>query len=287
MDQSESLLPAPVLIPGVLDPSTCAWLARAAMAAYAAHQVVAAQWPGNPTRFIDDPISHTQAWIGLLPEQDAAILAFRGTEDVPQDWLTDADMRRRDNPWLPAGGRIHRGFLRGYEAVAEAVETALDDLGQPSALWLCGHSLGGALATLAAVDYTTRNRPVAGVLTIGQPRVGDRAFASAYAALGLSERHRRVAHIRDPVTRVPPSLLGWAHVGERWLFNRFGHLIAKPAWYDYLLDTLNNWFGRSNEKRAHTAIHAYLAAHGGQGYADNLSRLADQEQPPTVLPKRD
>src|SRR5262249_14299388 len=68
-----------------------------------------------------------------------------------------------------------------------------------------GHSLGAALATLAA----TRRAPQA-VYTFGSPRVGKEAFVRSLMSIPIY----RVVDDEDVVTRVPPEILGFRHVGE-------------------------------------------------------------------------
>lgn len=270
---SKVFLPAPSLTPAVINAETAAWLAGLAAAAYDGPDTLATAWPDNPVRFIDNQDSHTQAWVGLLPDNETAVIAFRGTEGVAQDWLTDADIRREDNPWLDKTGRIHRGFLSSYQSIAEDILAALSTFETVKQIWLCGHSLGGALATLAAVHLTDAGLSVAGTCTIGQPRVGDQGFADVYRKQQLDKCHVRVAHIRDPVTRVPPSIMGWCHVGSRWLLDRKGNRIEGPKWYHYLLDRLSAFFGSSNRKRALSALKSYLAAHSAEGYVSMLEKL--------------
>ena len=103
-----------------------------------------------------------QAWLGRLPDEEVTVIAFRGTEGVAQDWLTDADIRREDNPWLDNNGRIHRGFLDSYQSIANEVLQGLTNLGHSGDIWLCGHSLGGALATLAAAHLRGAGFTIAG-----------------------------------------------------------------------------------------------------------------------------
>jgi triacylglycerol lipase len=73
-------------------------------------------------------------------------------------------------------------------------------------LWLTGHSLGGALAMLAANELFSRAErgaaPIAGVYTFGQPRVGNAGFRDAYDTL-LKGRTFRIVHGDDVVPRIP------------------------------------------------------------------------------------
>jgi hypothetical protein len=76
-------------------------------------------------------------------------------------------------------------------------------------VWLSGHSLGGALATLAAAHIG--QDAVQGLYTYGCPRVGDAAFAGKLPA----RSHYRFVHRDDWVPTVPPEFLGYVHAGTR------------------------------------------------------------------------
>lgn len=109
---------------------------------------------------------------------------------------------------LPRIPRVHSGFLKQLETVWADVQWDIDsDIGQDRSnpISVCGHSLGGALATLAAVRLAAAagagagpHRPVR-CLTFGSPRVGD----SAFAALGV--KGWRVFNEGDPVPMLPDS----------------------------------------------------------------------------------
>ena len=250
-----SFLPAPTLNPGTIDRKTAAWLARIATGAYEDRAALEAAWPDRLNAFIEDERTDTQAWIGVLKGGEHAVVAFRGTEKELTDWMTDADIRRDDNPWQENGGCVHNGFLRAYNSVADRIIDTLKEFGEPTHIWICGHSLGGALATCAGAHLSSKGLNVAGICTIGQPRVGDKDFAASYKNAGIDRVHVRVAHIRDPVTRVPPSIMGWSHVGSRWLFANNGALLERPKWYHYLLDRISAWFGGSPENAQSRPFH--------------------------------
>ncbi|WP_300033394.1 lipase family protein [uncultured Roseobacter sp.] len=155
------------------------------------------------------------------------VVSFRGTEP---DRLLDilADLLALPLMAWNVPGRLHTGFWQALREVwldpgmpmlvwpdpddSEASQGLSEVLGQfrrsaPSApVWICGHSLGGALATLAAArlvaDGTLDADDIAGVYTFGQPRVGDADFAGSYP---LAERHFRMVNRNDIVTRVPPE----------------------------------------------------------------------------------
>ncbi len=146
---------------------------------------------------------------GIILENDRMmVIAFRGT-DSTADWLGNLKVAPRFVPSL--GGALHRGFLDAYDAVAPLVDAAVARAGD-RALWITGHSLGGALAVIAALTH--RDREIAGLMTFGQPRLlGKRPARAIFDKFG--GRYRRFVNRDDIVTRVPP---GYSHTGFRTHF---------------------------------------------------------------------
>jgi triacylglycerol lipase len=131
-----------------------------------------------------------------------AVLVFRGTEQRVEDFLTDLDAFRE-----PLGGdsvRVHEGFLRALDSVWQNMATELASISAP--VFYTGHSLGGALATIAGSRLP---RPRA-IYTFGSPRVGNGAFAAALRDVAVY----RVVDDSDAVTKLPPEELGFRHAGE-------------------------------------------------------------------------
>ena len=134
------------------------------------------------------------------------VVAFRGTELSLRDWLTDINLFSRSRPY----GKVHRGFHAGFEAVRAEIEA---ELGQTAGirLVLTGHSLGGALATIAAAEWSyLSSHTVSGVYTFGQPAVGKGDFPN-FIQQTFGERFVRVVNDDDIVARVPPT---YNHVGK-------------------------------------------------------------------------
>ena len=134
-----------------------------------------------------------------------ALVAFRGTEPKRVlDWV--ADLLVWFTPW-PPGGRVHRGFARAVRPLIDPIAAWLAaNTPTDCHLLVTGHSLGAALATLAATCW-----PRAELVTIGSPKVGDAAFA----ALLAPQKCTRIVDGKDLVTELPPGwLLPYVHVGE-------------------------------------------------------------------------
>lgn len=162
----------------------------------------------------DDTESGTQAF--LARREDMAVLAFRGTQKDWQDIRRDLNLRF----YQTEAGRAHKGFLKGYEAVSGHVSQAVDALGDLP-LYLTGHSLGGALATVATSRLARDT--VAACYTLGSPRVGDQEFDMA-----IKVPVYRVVNAADIITRVPLMIMGYRHVGDLRYLTRDGRLIRAP-----------------------------------------------------------
>lgn len=151
----------------------------------------------------------------LATSERASVLAFRGTEaSNPGDLLTDIDAVQ--HKWAP-GGLVHEGFRDAILQVWPLIEPALRDT--PGRLLFTGHSLGAALATLAA----SLHRP-ARLYTIGSPRVGDKAFTETLASLAAD----RYVDCCDIVSQVPLREMGFEHYGEFFYIDQRGVITPHP-----------------------------------------------------------
>ena len=166
----------------------------------------------------------------------AMVLAFRGTTNI-QDWMTNSDVLLTG---VRAGlGKVHGGFLRALCLVWDDILQVLgaqQTKAQP--LWITGHSLGGALATLAAARFVLEmDKPVNGVYTFGQPRVGDREFARLFNS-EFKARQFRFVNNNDIVTRVPSRELSYSHVGSMKFFDSDGELFDDISWWNEFLESI-------------------------------------------------
>ncbi len=141
---------------------------------------------------------HTTGFHGF--RGDAAFLVFAGTDPARWETLaTDALALQ------PAHTDVHFGFLRAFEAVAEDVSKFLGEL-DGRKLFVAGHSLGGALAILAARFAVQSGVKPSAVYAYGVPRVGGIEFAARYAE-ALGEVTYRLVHGDDLAARIPMSTI--------------------------------------------------------------------------------
>ncbi len=155
---------------------------------------------------------------------DNAYVAFRGTQpDDPTDILIDGLFWPVN--WQ-GDGQVHDGFLRAYNSIAPQLQ---DWLGQCKAknVYLTGHSLGAAIATLAAALL-----PESRLVTFGSPRVGNAAFAAMFKNRVVD----RYVNCADVVAILPPESEYYEHVHGMHYLDRHGALIAAPSSLDMLQD---------------------------------------------------
>lgn len=183
--------------------------------------------------FIDE--ADTTAVVCTSP--DAAFVAFRGSVGR-YDWLnTDANTNLEPLSSFPLDlRRVHIGFLNALDAAQTQLDTLLalpSVAGKP--LWLTGHSLGGALAVLLAARMTLlEGRPVQGLYTFGQPRVGNRTFARVLGE-ALSDRYFCILRAHDPIPHCP-SLLRYRPCGTQLLLAQDGKLYGELSFGERLKD---------------------------------------------------
>lgn len=136
-------------------------------------------------------------------EAPFAVLVFRGTSAF-ETWLSNLNTLQAG--W-DAGGLVHAGFKNEFYKIWDELNGRLSEIPPDVPVFYTGHSLGGALATLAA----SRRSPAA-VYTFGSPKVGDTAFALSLREVPVF----RVVNNRDLVALLPPSRIpfDFCHVGE-------------------------------------------------------------------------
>jgi hypothetical protein len=157
----------------------------------------------NPERiegtfvFTEKPSSDTQLF--SFHTAGYVLIAVRGTESL-KDGISDANAHRV--PYGEGVGMVHEGFYRAFKSVQRAIDDAvLQAEGRP--VICCGHSLGGAVATLAATYIRKRHRRPVMLYTFGCPLTGDAEFARHFSSVDPIIAYRFV-HNRDLVTMVPP-----------------------------------------------------------------------------------
>ena len=194
-------------VAAAVDRKLAATLARYSALAYRSPADVRAALPGARVALIDR--DDTQAY--LIETGHHSVLAFRGTQILSGFSLADivSNLWVRRAPW--SIGKVHGGYREALLDVADPLRARLVAVRRP--LYFTGHSMGGALATLAS---TWTPAPTA-TYTFGAPRVGNATFAAA-----LRNVHR-IVHGDDPAPLYPLPL-GYRHGGVLWHLRHDGSL---------------------------------------------------------------
>ncbi|KAL2808677.1 Alpha/Beta hydrolase protein [Aspergillus granulosus] len=187
-------------------------------------------------------LSDSCGYIALshAPSPKRIVVAFRGTYSIantivdlsayPQEYVPypeGNDTDTNDRPPTCADCFVHAGFLNAWRTtrstILETISAARDQYPDYE-LTLVGHSLGGAVAALAATEMKLRGwNPV--VTTFGEPRVGNKAFNEYLDTVfdldsvdAADWKFRRVTHVNDPVPLVPLQEWGYEmHSGEIYI----------------------------------------------------------------------
>ncbi|MGO9194862.1 MAG: lipase family protein [Streptosporangiaceae bacterium] len=161
-------------------------------------------------------------FVAVGGDPKTAVVALRGTA-TNTEWWDDLHWDLVPFTQVPNGGQVAQGFLDIYNTygtmtpgqqqgtqasatfaadVAQAVGSGLQaglDPALPTVV--CGHSLGGALATLLVADLTATTPLKPQAWTFASPRVGDATFAARYG--GLSTVSWRIYNQVDVVPYFP------------------------------------------------------------------------------------
>ncbi len=173
----------------------------------------------------------------VIASEKSNIIAFRGTQTQVEWWhnLQAVQQDYRDLRTQKLYGRVHRGYLTIVrKQINSLLFEAVKKLNPELPCYVTGHSLGGAIATLAAFEIALnfpKIRQKLQLYTYAAPRIGDRNFAQAHSK--MIPNSYRIVNLSDFVPLVPPITIqnqftqaNYAHVGQKWGFtSQFGDVL--------------------------------------------------------------
>ncbi len=209
-------------------------------------------------------VEDTQAY--MLIHDRTCYLIFRGTEDMI-DAMADLDARyivfeNQQNV------KVHRGFYEQFKAVQKEINDELFSReSEYDNIVITGHSLGAALATIAALHFSIvfPNKNVS-CHTFGSPRVGNSEFVKQFQKYVTD--HWRVFNVADPVPMVPMSFR-FTHVGSNSLA-----INSKDSSHD-IYQSDSNWFIRPIISLIHIDMLAPILHHDCVLYINQLDEICD------------
>ncbi|XDD52996.1 hypothetical protein AB3N62_10930 [Leptospira sp. WS4.C2] len=188
----------------------------------------------------------------VLHSESFIFFIFRGTQNK-KNWLLDSEFQKSCGS---DGNSIHKGFYKGYSyfrqrlihLITNKLKTKYKDRFSKIKRYYSGHSLGGALATLAVNSLEGSNGIIggenfAGLYTFGSPRVGNECFVNKFNEQFL-ERTFRFVNNNDIVTRVPLNSQGYYHVGYYIYINSDGQLTLNYPYSAQIYDSFRGFFFR-------------------------------------------
>lgn len=225
-------------------PNNAYWLAKASQLVYAKVGDEKAtidrdkifetlnSWDDSGKLFTDLKTFNNNSTQSFVAKSEKFIISsFRGTDEW-QDWLDNLNL-----PAIPHNlGRVHRGFQTALEDVWDEMLATIEQFkDNQQTLWLTGHSLGGALATLAAAERIDEDQPWNGLYTFGQPRCVDRTM-SRNINVEAKERIFRFQNNNDIVTRIPQRLMGYSHTGTFVYIDKDQEIHTDIHWWNQFID---------------------------------------------------
>ena len=164
----------------------------------------------------------------VLSSKQHNIIVFRGTQRTTE-WVLNinAVYATKKSKIFSQYGAVHPGFSTIYSKISAQIIEAAKKLDPSVPCYISGHSLGAAIATLAAIDIAAHIPELKKQLqlyTYASPRVGDPAFAREHNR--LVPNSYRVVNLADVITLVPFTVLfktEYVHVGEEWSFLAQNH----------------------------------------------------------------
>ena len=179
-----------------------------------------------------------------VEHEEYLTIVFRGTDEW-EDWLDNINAIPTERLF----GSFHRGFYQSVMDLWARIEKSVKNLRamEKRPVWFTGHSLGGAMAAIAAAIYVYEDRPFSGVYTFGQPRCMNRDAARIFN-MEAKGRFFRFQNNNDLVTRIPARAMGYSHVGTCIYISQERELCGSPGFWFKFLDAVDGAVDAFGEK---------------------------------------
>jgi Lipase (class 3) len=181
-------------------------------------------------KYIQSDTLDVYGYVAQLDSQ-TSLVSFRGTNtNQIQDWIDDLNFTMVSISAC-TNCEVHGGFLNSWNALSSQVTDALSSFHTSNVIFT-GHSLGGALAVLGSYFLAMEGYNITAVATVGAPRVGNVAFASAFYQPFSSASQpvmARMVHADDIVPHVLIEDAGFAHSAQELWFDDSNNVTSFAA----------------------------------------------------------
>ena len=178
-----------------------------------------------------------------MEDQQSIYVVFRESTST-RDWINNIDTILTPYPNCPKC-EVHAGFYRAEQSVQQAVVAEVQALRLQNPNFkviVTGHSLGGALSTLAALTLSSSLNTSITLINFGSPRVGNLEFAE-FASSTIQNRFR-LTHYRDVVPHLPWTER-FVHISGEWYEDQYGKLHSCEGYEDE--DCADQWYYLTTE----------------------------------------
>lgn len=152
-------------------------------------------------RFIENEAAGMQVLI--TANEATMVIAYQGSKQII-DWFANFYFFQADGSYS-VQGKVHQGFANVLNSEWTQIMEAIQSFHRPGqAIWLSGHSLGAALATITAARLLEAGYDIAPLFTHASPRVGDELFAQNFYEQTQGKHYRFVNGV-DIVPHLPPA----------------------------------------------------------------------------------
>lgn len=167
---------------------------------------------GKVCLFINDKKTDIQVGITVNDINKRICVIFRGTESK-KDWYYDLQVIKhhiKDNIWIHSGFYNQLFDTNVYMKIVTEIKKQLE-INPSYSIYITGHSLGAALATLFGYIYSDETTKNINVISFASPRVGNEQWCDSFIKK-QNLHHYRITNNHDIVTAFP--YYKYKHVGD-------------------------------------------------------------------------
>ncbi|MCJ1249667.1 hypothetical protein MMC30_006893 [Trapelia coarctata] len=216
--------------------------------------------------FTNTKLSDDSGFVAVDDKNKFVVVSFRGTLSK-LNWKVDLTLTRRATAWCE-GCFVHKGFWEAWQEIRGKIIPLVKQarIEHPDyRVRITGHSLGAAIATLAATEFRMMDPHYLNITELysyGSPRIANRELAIYMTS--LSTLSYRITAMDDAVPRSPFAWWGYRHISpEYWIFRNSNNPKADE------IEVLEGYYNPHGNSRTH-----WLAIEAHRGYFGPISNCA-------------
>lgn len=168
-------------------------------------------------------VARLDSGAGPGPLENGCVISVRGSEDFA-NWIKNIEITVDSMSDVCDGCKAEHGFHSVWHEIDDEIIQDLSELGcgpGEDPIFITGHSLGAAVATVATLELHSKGFDVRAAYFFESPRVGNKAFAEYFDSQFNGQDVWRITHNADPVPSVPDGF-GYHHTGQEVFFDKHG-----------------------------------------------------------------